>query len=205
MAESENIDAVAAIRLAVMLYRSELDVDLVRSVLGDRHVKSLSQVAKAFGVKETTVRNTWRRGDAGMPGDAKRKCFVLADILIWYLTMKETAAAGRGENELTRRKQDAEARLAEANANLRERKDKRDEGAFAPVAQMRAEWSSFLSVLRDDVLSIPDDVKPMFPAKQADQLKDELERRLAKALSALAERPIDRFLERTEDDEELHD
>jgi phage terminase Nu1 subunit (DNA packaging protein) len=134
-----------------------------------------------------------------MPGDAKAKVWRLADILIWLLKRNASNAEPKAVDEFSNRRREADTLAAEADARLKQRKAEKEEGRFVSVEVIRSEWSAWNAMFRDDVLSIPDDIKPMFPAKDAERLKDELDRRLAKALDALAERPMDEFIESLND------
>jgi phage terminase Nu1 subunit (DNA packaging protein) len=192
-----QIDVGAGIRLLITCKPTDIDEAAIRETLGAAHVASASAVARIFGVSYTTVKTSWRPG--GMPGDAKAKVWPLADILIWLLKRDAGNAAPRTEDEVGKRKREAEMHTAEAVQRLKQCQAEKEEGRFVSVEVIRSEWSSWLAMHRDDVMSIPDDIKPMFPAKDAERLKDELERRLAKAYEALAERPMDEFIESLND------
>lgn len=197
MSDAQQIDIGAAIQLLLACKPSEIDEAAIKETLGAAHVKSQAQVGRVFGVSQTTIKTSWRPG--GMPGDAKAKVWPLADILIWLLRRDAHNEQPRSEDDVAKRKREAEMHTAEAAARIKQRLADRAEGMFASVDIIRAEWSSWLAMHRDDVMSIPDDIKPMFPAKDAERLKDELARRLEKAYEALAERPMDEFIESLSD------
>lgn len=197
MSAGQQIDVSAAIRLLLSCKPSNIDEAVIREVLGDMHVSSAAQVARVFGVSYTTVKTSWRPGD--MPGDAKAKVWPLAEILIWLLKRDAGNGQPRSEDKIAKRKREAEMHTAEATQRIKQRQAEREEGMFVSVEVVRSEWSSWNAMFRDDVMTIPDDIKPMFPAKDAERLTDELNRRLAKSLDALSERPMDEFIESLND------
>lgn len=201
--DPQQLHAKDAVRLALALEPSRLDEPVIREILGDRAVKSLSEVAQAFGVAAATVRHTWRRD--GMPGDAKQKRFVLADVLVWWLRRAEANSKARGADEYTKRKREAETTTAEVEAQLKQLRLERETGEFVSVALVRSELGSALSMLRDDLMTMPEQLMPSLPAKQAGAIAAEIERQIGIFLTGLADRydrMIDDDLERTSDGEE---
>lgn len=194
------VDAKDAIRLALALGPSRVDEAVIRDVLGDRSVPSLSQVAQAFGMAAATVRHTWRRD--GMPGDAKAKKFVLADILIWWLQRKAANAEARGADEFTKRKREAETLVAEFEAQIKGTKARHVQGEYVPLVSVQQVLRGMLNVVRDAFLTIPRKWNPRFPVKYASEWTVELENDIRAVLTIIAEKPTDDFLEGTSDAEE---
>ena len=204
MAE-QDIDAKQAIRLVLALGPSIVDETVIREVLGERSVSTISDVALAFGVKETTVRNTWRRGTDRLPGESKkggRAKFVLADCLLWYLRRQVSASEARGADEFTKRKREAETRAAEAEARIKERRAEAVEGEYVPLAIVRSVNRGVYNRVRDGVLSVPPQLTPMFPRKHAAEWTDEVDRLLRNVLKVLSEIPDSEYLERIETEDE---
>lgn len=201
---ASGISVGDAIQLAIKLGATKVDEDAIRDALGDRHATTLKEIAAAFGVKETTVRNTWRRGANGMPGVSGKGGpgkFVWAEVLIWFLNYRTAAAQGRVQaDEYTTRRREAETRAVEAEARIKERKAEVADGQFVPLTAVRSVLKGMLNVVRDTMLNIPRQLTPMFPAKFASQWTDEADRLIRNGLTIIAEKPIDDFLERMEDD-----
>lgn len=191
MSDAKQLDPKAVCRLIVALEPSAIEEALIREVLGDVVLTSMSEVAQAFGVSAKTVRHTWRRD--GMPGEAKRGTtagnrFPLADILIWWLKWQRKTSESRGRNEATDRKQIADAERAELAAMRERRALEREQGEWVSKAQVRSEWNAGLAVLSNDILGIPRDIKPLLPAKIAVDTTQEIERLLRLALVRISER-----------------
>jgi transposase-like protein len=196
MTEAAAIEAKDAIRLALALEPATCNEQVIREVLGDRSVESLSEVAQTFGVAAATVRHTWRRD--GMPGDAKKKHWPLADILIWFLKRNTKNAEARGADEFTKRKREAETKAAEADARIKERKAEEVEGVYVRLDIVLAVIKGIVNVAR--LMAIPRKMTPMFPAKAAAQYTAETERMLRHTLTMLSETTPDRVIERMKDD-----
>lgn len=200
-----ELDGRTAIALIWKMRPSVVDEDELRRLFSGLAAVSLSDVAQVFGVSAATVRNTWRRD--GMPVIESRRgvgCKVsLVEVLIWLLKRELKNEAARRIDEDTKRKRFAEADSAEIDRDLRRIRLEREEGEFVSVAITRSEFGSALSLVRDDVMSWPEQVLPLLPPKQAAEIVENLETHLGKSLNALAdrcERLIEDQLERTEED-----
>lgn len=206
--KNPQLDAGAVVRL-VMATCSASDEGLIRAALDNASVTSITAVADAFGVAESTVRNTWRR-DPTMPGTAKRGTgqrsrYVLADICLWALKRAAAARAGRAlSNSNGHSRTDAEREelsgieLASARAALQIRQARVAElsGDVLSAATARSEWNAGLRVLSEGVLSLPRKFKPQLPAKIADQFSAEFERFLRLELQAMSETSVDKIKSR---------
>lgn len=187
----EALEITDAIRLAVAFKHG--DEPKIRELLGDRYAPNLKQIAKGFGVKETTVRNTWRRGNDGLPGTASNGGngrFPWGDALMWFLQRSTSAAEGRGSDEATKAKKLAEARIAEADARIKERKAEVVEGEYILQSIPVAVVSTRANLLRDRLLEIDQVIKPMLPAKYAGQCIEEIKRFIRNVLTAFSESSI---------------
>jgi phage terminase Nu1 subunit (DNA packaging protein) len=201
------IDACAVVRL-VMATCGASDEGLIRAALGNASVTSITAVAGAFGVAESTVRNTWRR-DPSMPGTAKRGTgqrsrYVLADICLWALKRAAAARNGRAAQNNAHQRTDVAREelnaieLESARLGLEIRRAKHGEvyGDLVSASIARSEWSCALTVLRDGILEIPRHVKPMLPAKVADQTVAEIDRVIRHKLTQICETGCDKVAER---------
>lgn len=161
---------------------------MIQSELGDAHVESLAAVAKAFGVSYTTVKTSWRPG--GMPGDSEANRWVLADILIWLLERDVSNLETSGGNEFTKRKQDLQLRDLDAVARIRERKAQVVEGEYMLASTAVRVVRARANLLRDKLMGIDREIRPMLPAKYAQQCIKEVHRYFRNALMAFVEASI---------------
>lgn len=197
MSELKQIDPLAVCRLIVKIAPSDLGELEIRAIFADVVLKSMSEVAQAFNVSAATVRNTWRRD--GMPGTAKRGTmkenrFPLADVLLWWLKRHVEVSRARGADQYTDRLRLAEVTRAEAAAKREVRRLQADEGRHVEIEIVRSEWAEALTTLRDGILEIPRHVKPMLPAKVADQTVAEMDRLIRLKLTRLSEQPVTDFV-----------
>ena len=186
--DQQAVPIKEVIRLLIQSSPANCDEPLIREVLGERAAKSLSEIAQAFGVAAATVRHTWRRD--GMPGDARGKRFVYADVLIWYLKRNNANAAARGVDEFTQRKRAAETRKAEFDALITEQRAQRATGGYIAVATAISGVRGLAATLRDQVADIPRRMEIRFPPKHAKESVADLETMLRNALQAFTERSI---------------
>jgi phage terminase Nu1 subunit (DNA packaging protein) len=197
MSEVKQLDPIAVCRLIVKLAPSDVDEAELRAIFGGVVLKSMSEVAQAFNVSAATVRNTWRRD--GMPGTAKRGTtkenkFPLADVLLWWLKRHVDVSKARGADQYTDRLRLAEVTRAEATAKREVRRLQAEEGRHVEIDIVRSEWAEALTTLRDGILEIPRHVKPMLPAKVADQTVAEMDRLIRHKLTRLSEQPVTDFV-----------
>lgn len=209
--KTPRVDAGAVCRLIMATAPSE---DLVRAALGDATVESFPAVARAFGVKESTVRNTWRRD--GMPGEAKRGPgrrgrFVLADIAIWLLQRGAAAEAGRAQakghirDDATRAELEAITLESERlGLELRRAKVSQITGDLVARDFVRSEWNAGLGLLSNFIMGLPRDVQPTLCRKCAPSIALEMERQLRSALTQFAETTITQVSEATNGADDSH-
>lgn len=131
----------------------------------------------------------------GFPWTPDSNTVDAVEIHKWYRTAFASDAQLLNDQEFLIRKKQAEVIAAEAEARIKARKAEREEKRFVRVEVVRSQWATFLSVFRDAVLSIPDDIKPTFPVEYADTVTAEFKRKIIKALTALADRPVADFAE----------
>jgi len=201
MAEPKQIDAKDAVRLLWLATQGKLDEATIRKVIGRAEAKSLTEVAKVFGVSVATVRHTWRPN--GMPSIGTRgrgSKAPLADILIWLIQRNAANMEARGADEHTKRKREAETRAAEAEARIKETKANVVEGDFVRLVSVQFVLRGLLNVFRDAMLNIPRKWTPRFPAKYASEWTAELETDIRNCLTIVAEKPIEDFTERMAED-----
>mgnify|MGYP000933687193 len=188
-----DLEAKDVVRLLVKCKVAEVDEKAIRELLGERHATTLAELADGFDVSETTVRNTWRRGNNKIPGTTTRGGrgkFLWADCLLWYWRMRKTAAAGRGEDDVSKRKREAEARAAEADARIKERKAEIADGQFIPLSIAVNVVKGCANKLRDGLMNVARNMQPMFPAKYKSELTEEVNRAHRNLLTAFAESSI---------------
>ena len=203
MSEKNQLDPKEACRLLIGLSPGSVDEKLIRDVLGNVVLGSMSEVAQAFGVSAATVRHTWRRD--GMPGEAKKGTsksnkFPLADILIWFLKRAGANAKSRGVDEYTERLRKAEVEAAEARLRHELRKEQQQTGKQCDVAQVRSEMASIFGVVRDGLLELPRHMKPMFPATVAEEAAAEMDRLIRLELTRMSEMNPEDFVKGVDED-----
>ena len=185
MADDGKIEAAAAIRLVLALESGCLNELAIKEAFGDAAVDSLSEVAQAFGVAAATVRHTWRRD--GMPGNARAKCWPLADILIWFLKRKLANSIARGADDYTQRKREAETRAAEADAAIKEKKVEVITGEYLPLSVAVSVVKACANKFRDGLMGVSRKLQPMFPPRYQVQLTEEVDREHRNLLTAFCE------------------
>ena len=183
-----QIDVSAFVQLELKCPRATIDDTAINEFLKGFYVTSLASVAKVFGVSYVTVKTSWRPG--GMPGDAKAKKWIIADILIWLLKRNNANATSRGTDEFTERKRDAESRIVEAEARIKERKANVVEGEYIPLAVAVSVVKGYANKLRDGLMGVARRMQPMFPAKYQAQLTEEVDRYHRNLLTAFADTSI---------------
>lgn len=197
-----EIEAKQAVRVVWLALSGGLTSEVIDEVFGDSAAKSLTEVAAAFGVSVATVRHTWKSN--GLPSVGKRgsgSTAKYADVLKWLIARDTRNAIARGSDELTKLKKEAETRIAEAEARIKERKAEVTEGEFVPLVAVQATLRGILNVFRDTMLNIPRQLTPMFPAKYSAQWTDEVDRLIRNCLTIIADKPVEDFIERTNNDE----
>ena len=168
------------------------NLSAIRAVVGHKTYKTLREVAHAFGVTFATVKATWR--PAGMPG-AEGK-YELAAILFWKLSRAEGAAspaAGRllDGQQLSVRKKVAEARNSEAAATARERENLEKEGNLLHRDDVERQICEMIIAARENFLRLPREMLPRFPKQLAQDLADEIRKRIEKTCTQMSEFKMD--------------
>ena len=164
--------------------------ELTLLVAGDRAAKSLSELAKWFGVSVATVKTGWRRaGD--MPG--KEGHWPLAEIVFWKLD-RDIVPTSEDEKEpgpktALNRKREADARKAEADAAAKELKNELAAGNLLYRDDVEREISEHILVVRHTLERLPATMTPRFPKKIAGELAEQLRVEIEAALAYLADLP----------------
>lgn len=163
----------------------------IRELLGGVNVGTMPEVAELFDVSPQTVQQGWRQG--GMPGENGK--WNIAEIAIWHIRRRLRHAESRRPGDPA--SGDAMSQLAYreqiAIVRLREIKLAKEAGTSIDRHQAQAETSTALSILRENLLSVPRSLLPYFPAGQAEELADEVKRQISHSLTATAEALVKRF------------
>lgn len=188
--DQSAIPAKEVVRLLVKSSPTVLDDKALDEIFGDRYATTLSELAYAFDVEETTVRNTWRRGNDKIPGTTRRggKCkFIWKECVKWFYRRKLAAAEGRGVDEFTKRKRAAETRAAEAEAELKERRARVASGDYILTAIPLSVFSSRISALRDGLMALVRKWEPALPKKYAKEITSDMSGDIHNLLTACSE------------------
>lgn len=150
----------------------------------DTVVRTMPEVAAAFDVRPSTIRQSWKQ--AGMPGaNGKYSLAKIAEWRIEHERQNETAksASSRHRDELN------DIEIESKRLDLMERRARFDAGAGLLVEkdQVRREVAALLAVLQKSLLAIPRQIMPFLPAKVADTVAAEVEKKIRHALKALSE------------------
>ncbi len=171
----------------VKLSKGEFDAESIRLILGDRTVLTLPDVGESFGVRPSTVRQSWRQ--AGMPGS--RGSYSLSEILLWVL---ERNIQNEKHIQSTKKPKDrmSEIELEKAELDLQARRDSflKNRGEVVPVFQVRAEMSAVLTLMKRTLLEIPRTIMPLLPLDQSDEIGQHIKREIEKALTFLSDQEV---------------
>jgi phage terminase Nu1 subunit (DNA packaging protein) len=167
---------------------------LAALVAGDRHAKSLAELAKWFGVSVVTVKTGWRKsGD--MPG--REGQWPLREILLWKID-RELSSLNLGEQEpdarsasrdVLNRKRVADASKAEADAAIKNLKCEQLSGNLLYRDDVEREVTEHIAVVRHTLSRLPATLKPRFPKGLADELESQLRVEIEAAMRYLADLP----------------
>lgn len=194
--KDELSDLRATVQAVRDLDPQRITAKSVRAIVGKTAVGSLGEVAAVFGVAPGTVQGDWRR--SGMPG--KRGHYSIADVLVWILERdaKNRQPQRNGSSDWLQRKQEAESRIAIAKAEQQEFEIMRQRESWLPREQVLREFGAMLAMFREELLTIPRQLRPICPQEDADTIVEENERLITHSLVALSERPVDKYLDRIE-------
>lgn len=152
-------------------------------------VKTVREVAAAFGMNYTTVAKEWKQN--GMPGEKGR--YDLALIAAWRDTRKKaptSSSNGRGMDDGNqqdyKRRLAADVRIREAEAARRERDNKVAEGNIVYRDNVNREVSELIIAARSAFKRIPRKMLPRFPRERAVDLAAELDREIDAVLKMMA-------------------
>jgi hypothetical protein len=140
-------------------------------------VRTLGEVAAAFGVSRDTVRKDWRA--SGMPGKSGR--YDLAEIAEWKSARDRDparAAEGLPAGEDLRRKRAAEARIREGQAARIERQNRIAEEQICYRADVERFLSQLFELIRELHARLPAEMRPQLPKQHRTQISHDIVARL---------------------------
>lgn len=184
---SKQHQSIPATVCAVMLEvrRGEINEARIREVLNIT-VRTLAEVATAFGIQASTIRSGWRI--QGMPGVSGK--FNLGEILVWRL--KHDTSVAEQAPGLSQRSQSAELReieIEDKRLDL-ERKRRRaaiEEGDMVERHKVEREVAALLSVTRERFLRVAAMIEPMLPADVAVEVRVEIEKQIRRQCVSMSE------------------
>lgn len=185
--EAPKQQSIPATVCAVMLEvrRGEINEARIREVLNIT-VRTLAEVATAFGIQASTIRSGWRI--QGMPGVSGK--FNLGEILVWRL--KHDMSVAEQAPGLSQRNQSAELReieIEDKRLDL-ERKRRRaaiEEGDMVERHKVEREVAALLSVTRERFLRVAAMIEPMLPADVAVEVRVEIEKQIRRQCVSMSE------------------
>jgi hypothetical protein len=189
MSEPQQIEPKRVVAMIVALKPLTIDEDAIRRALGATAAKSLAEVSQAFSVSYATVKHTWR--PAGMPGNSQHRQYPWADIVIWWASRNVAADQARSVSSAydeSERREMATIQLATARADLRIRETKlsRLVGEWVPLAIVQSVFRGILSLVRDGVMQIPQQIVPLLPAQHAQRIAGEVDGACRNVLQGMA-------------------
>ena len=149
-------------------------------------VKTIGEVARAFGVTLDTVKKGWR--PSGMPG--KRGRWDLAEIARWKRLRNRDPGepASASDIETLSRRRAAEARIKEAEADRRERENRVKAGDLLQRSEVERWATTVLVETREQVMQLPDRLANLAPPEIRNQLREEADRHCRELLMVLRRR-----------------
>jgi len=167
--------------------RVELPIDrkLVAAVVGDRVVKTLPEVGRAFGREASTIRQIWRQG--GMPGTTGK--WNLVDIACWRLE-RDAKEAGRQKSTVSPKNErlaEIDLRIAELSLAKREREELEAQGRSVDLLWVRSNISVLIVSMREHMLGIPRLLHTFIPQKQRGKVSAEIDRLVRLMLTQASE------------------
>lgn len=140
-------------------------------------VKTLGDVAAAFGVGRDTVRRDWR--SRGMPG--KSGHWDLSEIAEWRAALgraPEAAALGSAASADAARRRAADARYKEGQARRIERQNRLAEEEICYRADVERFLAQLFEFTRELHGRLAAEIRPQLPKRYADQITADLAARL---------------------------
>lgn len=178
-------------RIAAVVALGPLSIDEapLRLLLGDpKPLRTLRDVASAFGRERNTVQTSWRGG--GMPGSGGN--YDPVTILCWLLRRetKRNSPGGtvNGYHDEDRREL-ANIELEEARLDLAIKRSRADRvaGEYVAVALARSEFCHAMSIVRDGVMSVGRNSQPFLPQQHAIEIREHIDRQCERALNQAAD------------------
>lgn len=159
--------------------------DLVKAVLGPGVATNYGELAEALGVKESTIRSRW--ATAGMPHKGKGR-YPIAEIAFWRLKEDEANEERRdtkteAAREHARRREEAEARKAEIQADRLEFEHERALGRWIRLADVQRAIATILAVLSQRLSDMPHKLAPHLPEETAKTVVPFLQREVGRNLT----------------------
>lgn len=149
-------------------------------------VRTLGEVARAFGVSLDTVKKGWR--PSGMPG--RRGAYDLAAIARWKRLRNRDPGqpASAGDIEALSRRRAAEARIKEAEAARKERDNRIRSGELLERSEVERWAANVMTETRELVMQLPDRLAALAPPELANTLREEADRHCRELLRVLRQR-----------------
>jgi hypothetical protein len=165
----------------------------IRILLRDWRVPTHADLARIFGVQASTIRQSWV--PAGMPNDQDADgMYSVAEVFIWraahesQIRSKRTPVRDETSANLEKRMQQAEVEKAEADAEkARLTVDEMEKRLIDPTLIVSA-FTSLLSELREELVTVGDEMQPTFPIGREKELAEEVNRRNSRILQAVSEK-----------------
>lgn len=161
-----------------------VDVEALRAMLGDASVKSLPALSKVLGVPHNTLKSSW--SPAGMPGRAG--CYVLWEVLAWWIDRnRRNGQRSALSDPLKARLQEVELQQSELELRKAERSERVALGELIDRASAMIACRQLVAICQEQLLAVPRDFAIRLPMETASELQADLERRLHRVLTYLAE------------------
>lgn len=164
---------------------------LEKSGRGERYghqgmVRTLREVATAFGVSQNTVKKDWR--PSGMPGQAGH--WDLAAIAVWKALRERNpthaANAPGASAEDQRRRLAADAKIKEETARKLERENKIAEGNTLHRDNAERALRELIVETASSFMRLAREIMPLLPKGQEQRLGREIEQAVRRKLNAMA-------------------
>lgn len=182
----------AKVKAVIAMRPTVISAKLLRTLIGNVKLRTLPEVAEAFGRSPNTVNQTWRQG--GMPGGSGR--YDAAEILAWLLqrdaeiadrTRRNTASSSDSDRELERRQLEAETRKLELQAEKLEREAQIAMGNLIHRDAALTPVKTAAALLTERLMKLPAEFEPSFPISIAPDLVATFERAIRRELTAFSE------------------
>lgn len=174
---------------AILRLRDEPFDSRSLAILLPGFVRTLDEVAEAFGMSPNTVKQSWK--SAGMPGKSGR--YQLAKIAEWrlkHLASLEDSPPLPGqdtEKELRRRLKEAEVEKVEIDVESRRIKLEQSRGTLIDRDSVIMAHNIQAKALREYFLTSPEDFAPELPPDQAVDIIERWRAKLERGLKRFSE------------------